>query len=123
VADCQDGKGQAHYCFGHRKQHRLATYFKGISESFAGVRQIIERCALVVQMVAFSEPEWQLPAYLEAMHESGFDEVPPAKIGIPGYDRLWRSVPGRRWFALIQNRLATSDEVVLFHRPTTATRR
>jgi hypothetical protein len=116
VADCQDGQGQAHYCFGHRKQHGLTTYFNGIRESFAGVRQVIDPSALVVQMVAFSEPEWQIPRYLKAMQEAGFEEVSPKSLGIPVDGRLWRSVPGRRWFALIQGSLATSKELVLFHR-------
>jgi hypothetical protein len=94
VADCQDGQGQAHYCFGHRKQQGLTRYFNGIRESFAGVRQVIDPSALVVQMVAFSEPDWQIPRFLEAMQEAGFDEVPPESLGIPGDGRLWRSVPG-----------------------------
>jgi hypothetical protein len=117
VADCQDGQGQAHYCFGHRKQRGLTKYFNGIRECFAGVRQVIDPSALVVQMVAFSEPDWQIPRFLEAMQEAGFDEVSPESLGIPAAGRLWRTVPGRRWFALIQGELATSQEVVLFHRP------
>ncbi len=117
VADCQDGQGQAHYCFGHRKQKGLKSYFEGIRASFAGVRQVIDPKALVVQMVAFSEPDWQIPSFLNAMDQAGFDEVTPASLGLPVPERLWRSVPGRRWFALIQGPLATSQEVVLFHRP------
>jgi hypothetical protein len=117
VADCEDGQGQAHYCFGHRKQQGLTTYFSGIRDSFAGVRRVIDPRALVVQMVAFSEPDWQIPRYLQSMEESGFNEVSPESLGLPVSDRLWRSVPSRRWFALIQGSLATSKEVVLFHRP------
>jgi len=75
VANCQDGQGQAHYCFGHRKQRGLTTYFNGIRDSFVGVRQVIDPCALVVQMVAFSEPDWQIPRYLESMQDAGFDDL------------------------------------------------
>lgn len=117
VADCQDGQGQAHYCFGHRKQRGLTSYFNGIRMSFAGVRQVVDANALVIQMVAFSEPDWQIPKFLESMSQAGFDEVMPKDIGIPVEGRLWRTVPGRRWFALIQGNLATSQELVLFHRP------
>jgi hypothetical protein len=117
VADCQDGQGQAHYCFGHRKQRGLTSYFNGIRTSFAGVRQVVDANALVVQMVAFSEPDWQIPKFLESMSEAGFDEVMPEALGIPVEGRLWRTVPGRRWFALIQGKLETSQELVLFHRP------
>jgi len=117
VADCLDGQGQAHYCFGHRKQKGLGSYFDGIRSSFCGVREVIDPSALVVQMVAFSEPQWQIPKYLESMDKAGFAEVSPESLGLPVSDRLWRAVPGRRWFALIQGSLATSQEVVLFHRP------
>lgn len=117
MADCQDGQGQAHYCFGHRKQQGLTSYFNGIKTSFAGVRQVVDANGIVVQMVAFSEPNWQIPKFLESMSEAGFDEVMPEDLGIPVEGRLWRTVPGRRWFALIQGDLATSQELVLFHRP------
>jgi DNA methylase len=118
VADCLDGQGQAHYCFGHRKQRGLKTYFNGIRDSFAGVRQLLDPSALVLQMVAFSNPEWQLRRFLDAMQEAGFDEVAPASLGIRVAGRIWRPVPGRRWFALIHDQLATSEELVLIHRPT-----
>jgi hypothetical protein len=102
---------------GHRKQRGLTTYFTGIRESFAGVREVIDPTALVVQMVAFSEPDWQLPSFLEAMNSAGFQELMPQSLGILSEGRLWRNVPGRRWFALIQGDLSTSTELVLFHRP------
>jgi hypothetical protein len=51
------------------------------------------------------------------MTKAGFDEVMPSDLGIPLKGRQWRSVPGRRWFAMIQGELATSHELVLFHRP------
>jgi DNA methylase len=117
VADCLDGQGQAHYCFGHRKQKGLKTYFEGIRASFTGVRRVIDPKALLIQMVAFSDPDWQIPCYLQAMVDAGFDEVLPQTLGIPVDERLWRTVPGRRWFALLQGNLSTSQELVLFHRP------
>jgi hypothetical protein len=117
LADCLDGQGQAHYCFGHRKQPGLDNYFKGIKECFSAVRSVVAQDALIVQMLAFSAPDWQLSRFLDSMTDAGFDEVLPASLGIQVDGRLWRTVPGRRWFALIQGRLATSQEVVLFHRP------
>lgn len=117
VADCQDGQGASHYTFGDRRHRNLVRYFEGIRESFSGVRQAIDSNSLVVQMVAFSEPDWQIPRFLEAMEEAGFDEVLPESLGISMEGRLWRSVPGRRWFALIHGELSTSTELVLFHRP------
>jgi hypothetical protein len=117
IADCHDGQSEIYYCFGGRKRPGLESYFDGIHSSFFAIRQVIDPAALIVQMVAFSEPDWQIPRFLESMEEAGFAEVSPESLGLPAGDRLWRSVPGRRWFALIQGSLATSKEVVLFHRP------
>jgi hypothetical protein len=117
VADCLDGQGASFYTFGDRRHRGLLRYFDGIRESFAGVRQVIDPSALVIQLVAFSEPNWQLPRFLEAMDSAGFQELTPQSLGILSEGRLWRNVPGRRWFALIQSNLSTSTELVLFHRP------
>ncbi len=117
VANCHDGQGQAHYCMGERRQKGLTTYFDNIRTSFCGVRHVIDAKATVVQMVAFSEPEWQIPKFMEAMDAAGFEELTPESLGLPVADRLWREDPGRRWFALIQGALETSREVVQFHRP------
>jgi hypothetical protein len=117
IADCRDGEGAAHYTLGDRRHRNLLRYFQGIRDSFGGVRKVVGRNALVVQMVAFSEPDWQIPTFMDAMAEAGFEEDMSQALGIPMHSRLWRAVPGRRWFALIQGQLATSKEVVLFHRP------
>lgn len=117
LADCHDGQGQAYYCFGDRRHEQLKMYFEGIRSSFAALRRVIDPAALVVQLLAFKEPDWQLPRYLAAMEEAGYREVLPQALGLATKRRLWRTVPGRRWFALIQGDLATSQEVVLFHRP------
>lgn len=117
VADCLDGQGASYYTFGDRRHQGLLRYFDGIRESFTGVRRVIDPSALVVQMVAFSEPDWQLPNFLAAMDLAGFQELMPRSLGIRSEGRLWRNVPGRRWFALIQGDLSTSTELVLFHRP------
>jgi len=117
IADCVDGQGASYYTFGDRRHQGLCQFFEGIRASFAGVRRIIGRNALLIQIVAFSEPHWQLSQFLRSIAAGGFEEIMPQALGFPVRGRLWRSVPGRRWFALIQGQLATSKEVVLFHRP------
>jgi hypothetical protein len=116
IADCLDGQGASNYTFGDRRHRELHRYFEGVCDSFAAIRKVINQDALLIQLVAFSEPDWQLPRFLAAMELAGFEEVMPQSLGIPTQGRLWRSVPGRRWFALSQGELFTSKEVVLFHR-------
>jgi len=69
-----------------------------------------------VQMVAFSDRRWQLPRYLETMEEAGLQEVflPVLKEQRDG--RLWRTVPGRRWYSDQRGATPGSQEVVLIHR-------
>src|SRR4029077_18269126 len=72
----------------------------------------------IVQMVAFSDPSWQLPRYLETMQEVGLHEVFLSTLKRERDGRLWRSVPGRRWYSDQRGDTPSSQEVVLFHRRT-----
>jgi len=75
---------------------------------------------VIVQMVAFSEPNWQLERYLESMEEVGLTEafLPALKGERDG--RLWRSVPGRRWYSDQRGDTPGSQEVVFIHRKRSA---
>jgi hypothetical protein len=71
---------------------------------------------VVAQMVAFSEASWQLPRYLECMEDAGLTEVFLPTLQGQADGRLWRSVPGRRWYSEQRGMTPGSKEVVLFHR-------
>lgn len=118
LANSRDGAGEAHYCLGRRDEPELKTYFDRLGKAFSSVRGLVDKDSLVVQLVAFSQPEWQLPAYLRAMEESGFKELHP--ICSPEFlfeDRIWRQVPGRKWYANQKGKTASSKEVLLLHKP------
>jgi hypothetical protein len=122
LADCRDGDGSSYYCLGSRNERGLSSYFSRTETIFGAVRMKLSAEAMIVQMVAFNDPAWQLPAYLVAMGKAGYTEVPVSGAGehiVNG--RLWRTVPGRRWYAATTSaRQNASKEVVLFHRPTPA---
>ncbi len=122
LADCRDGDGSSYYCLGNRNEKGLKRYFERTQKLFAAVRTKLAPDALVVQMVAFNDPAWQLPAYLMAMTNAGYREVSVSGTTdniVNG--RLWRTVPGRRWYAATTGaRQNASKEVVLFHKLTTA---
>ena len=65
---------------------------------------------------AFSEPEWQLPKYLEAMSQAGFKEEAFSLALDDTHGRMWRSIPGRKWYASQMGATSGSREVVLFHK-------
>jgi DNA modification methylase len=116
LADCLDGHGCAHYSLGTRRQPELNDYFANIKSSFGNLKQFLADDGLIVQVIAFSSPEWQLDAYLNSMYDAGFMELLPRELNIPCNGRLWRNVPGRRWYSMIRDQPPSSKEVVLIHK-------
>jgi DNA methylase len=116
IANKLDGAGSSYYTMGDRKYPDLKTYFGNIRGSISSVAALANTQTLIVQMVAFSEPSWQLTRYLETMEDAGLVEcfLPMLKGERDG--RLWRSVPGRRWYSDQRGETPGSNEVVLFHR-------
>ena len=116
IANKLDGAGGSYYTMGDRKHPDLKTYFDNIRATMSSVAGLADDRTVVVQMVAFSEVEWQLPRYLEAMEEAGLREAFLPALRNEGDGRLWRSVPGRRWYSDQRGRTPGSHEVVLVHR-------
>jgi hypothetical protein len=116
LANCLDGHGSVHYTLGDRRQDDLADYFIGIEKAFTNLRDLLTDGGLVIQLVAFSSQDWQLDAYLLAMKNAGYQEMLPEDLGVKCHGRLWRPVPGRRWYSMIRGDISSSREVVLFHR-------
>jgi hypothetical protein len=116
IANKLDGAGSSYYTMGDRKFPELKTYFDNIRATMSSVAALANRRTVFVQMVAFSEPRWQLKRYLETMEEAGLVEVFLPVLRGKSDGRLWRSVPGRRWYSDQRGETPGSQEVVLIHR-------
>jgi len=116
IANTLDGSGSSYYTMGDRKYPELRTYFKNIGATMSSVAALANRRTVIVQMVAFSEPKWQLPRYLETMEEAGLTEVRLSALRGVRDGRLWRRVPSRRWYSQQRGETPGSQEVVLIHR-------
>ena len=116
IANKLDGAGSSHYTMGDRKYPALRTYFNSLEASFRSISSVCDHETTIVQMVAFSEPKWQLPRYLEVMSACGLREFQPWDISESGDGRLWREVPNRKWHARQKEHAPGSREVVLVHR-------
>jgi DNA modification methylase len=117
LANQRDGAGESHYVLGPRDEDQLQRYYARLKLVFSSVRSLVDQNSLIVQLVAFSEPDWQLPRYIATMQEAGFSEVkiecnPAVKIE----GRLWRAIPGRKWYANKRGEIPPSKEVMLLHR-------
>jgi hypothetical protein len=115
LAALKDGHGESHYTLGGRSMTGLKSYFTRLTNIFWGLRQFIDSDALVVQLVAFSDPDTQLPAFLNAMHSAGYEELTPFEN--VGLKRPLREVPNRRWYTYFEKNQHASNEILLFHRP------
>jgi hypothetical protein len=71
IANCHDGYGESHYSFGWRCTEGLSNYFKNLESAFRSIVTCLNDETVVVQVIAFSEPSWQLPRYLEVMNRVG----------------------------------------------------
>jgi hypothetical protein len=101
---------------GDRKHPELATYFANISAAMSSVAAIADEHTVIVQMLAFSNVEGQLPRYLKMMWEAGLEEVFLPSLRTEKDHRLWRNVPGRRWYSNQRGQTPGSREVVLIHK-------
>ena len=115
IAGTLDGAGSSHYTMGDRKNPELRSYFENLKASFSSIAAIAGPETTIVQLVAFSDVDWQLPKYLDVMERCGLvEERPWSRKEADG--RLWRNVPNRKWYASQRPRSPGAREVVLVHR-------
>jgi len=98
---------------------KSAIYFADHGElgyyKIASAVAIADESTVVVQMIAFADPSWQLQRYLETIEEAGLSEVFLPTLHSEADGRLWRSVPNRRWYSGQRGDTPGSREVVLIH--------
>jgi hypothetical protein len=93
----------------------MEGYFTRLADTFRVLRDFIDPSALVVQLVAFSNPDAHLPAFLQAMKYAGYEELTP--FGDSNSERPLRKVPNRKWYTQLAANQYASNEILLFHRP------
>lgn len=116
IVNERDGNGGSFYTMGSRTPTGINNYFKTIEDSYTSLHNIIDDDAIVVQLIAFSDIETQLPLYLAAMERAGYQEV-ESNWDLSGQSdgRLWRQVPSRKWYATAKGATASSRELLLIH--------
>ena len=117
IAGCEDGQGDSYYNFGSRHQPCLHSYFETSLRTLKAICKVMRPGGIIVQMIAFSDPQTHLPRYLKNMEKAGFEEV-KLSSSITEYsdDLIWRNVPNRKWHATLKGNTSGSREVVLIHR-------
>ena len=110
ITATNDGAGAAFYNFADRRREAEDRYFAKAERAFSSVRQVTRDGALLVQLIAFSDPQRQIRRYLGMLERAGFRELRRNRER-----RTWRVVPNRRWHANSKGNLPSSREVTLVH--------
>ena len=114
LADLQDGRGASYYTMGSRSSLGLRNYYTVLRRGFENLKRLLSPDAILVQLVAFSNKETQLPLYEETLDEAGYE-----KLQLPGplsNGNHVRTVPHRKWYTNGQLGEA-GQEILMFHRP------
>lgn len=120
LAGQSDGNGLAFYTMAARSDPSQRTYFSRLEAAFRDVARLCDEHTHLVQVVGFSNVEDHFARYLATMRRAGFSEVRFDPLATADDGRLWRDVPGRRWWARAGDRSRvvthTAREVVLIHK-------
>jgi len=116
ISNSLDGSGAAYYTLGDRHAIDNWTYFEALQGALNSIARICDRSTTVVQVVAFSNPDRQLPRYLEVAQNAGLVEISAPHLSDDTDGRLWRTIPNRKWHAKMLGAIPASKEVVLFHK-------
>jgi len=115
LAGCRDGHGGSHYTFADRRNVNLEPYLDKLRACFTSVTKLLDENSVVVQLVAFSNPEEQLQPYLGALEDAGLTEMQLSGTA-QVLSRIWRKVPNRKWYANLKlGTQASSNELLLIH--------
>lgn len=116
ISGKRDGAGSSYYTMGDRHQENLWMYFENLRKALKSLTAVCNMKTTIVQVVAFSDPSWQLPKYLKVAESVGLKEIKLPKLRGRGDGRLWRAVPSRRWYTERLKGISTNREVIFFHR-------
>jgi hypothetical protein len=95
ILNLTDGSCEAQYTLGSRQEAGNRRYFSRIRNIFSRLNQALRAGTYVVQVLSFSQPDWQCEQYLREMREAGLVQVTGH-----GFERgtVLRAIPNRRWY-------------------------
>ncbi len=120
IANCNDNRGLSHYTMSAKSNPNDDIYFEKLHAAYSDLSKIVNHQTVLVQVIGFPRPKIQLPRFLDVMSAAGFAEFHlPSDYVTSNDQRLWRTVPRRRWWTQAHSRKSmtsgTSREAVLFH--------
>jgi len=108
-----DGHAPSYFTLGGRHEAGLERYFRNLRECFSSVAPLMDKNALLVQLVSVGDQKSLLSRLKSSIEKAGFEpEKFRASCRSTG---VWRAVPNRKWYA--PDGYACGRELLLLHRP------
>jgi hypothetical protein len=114
IIGASDGLPAKSYTMGSRTPYGEDQYFSQLTKALRAIRPLLADDCLVAQLVAFSNPERQLPRFHGSLKRAGYAMETPREMGADV--TLVRQIPNRRWYARGTGS-SGSQELLLFSRP------
>lgn len=111
IAQKSDGHSGVFYTFAERRSPSADAYMARLRSCFSSVLSVMTPKTTLVQLVAFQDPDVQLPLYLRNLETIGLE-----RCDIAGLRALQRDVPNRKWYANLGVQSSSSTEFLLVHR-------
>lgn len=95
ILNLNDGGGESYYTLGSRHEQGNLRYFSRLGRIFSGFNQALRPGTFIVQVVSFSNPNWQCKQYLDEMSKAGL-----VHITSPILKQCYvsRNIPNRKWY-------------------------
>jgi hypothetical protein len=112
IVGAKDLQSDSSFTMGSR-HGPLSGYFEGIKNLFSEAHKRLKPSSMSIHMIGFNNPKAQLATYVDAMQTAGFQELLHKGTGSRD-GRIWRRVPGRKFYAESSVRAKnTAREVVM----------
>jgi hypothetical protein len=95
---------------GSRFEKGLETYFRNLDKVYRSLATLCGHETVVVQVVAFSKPEWQIERFLNSLSAAGFKESSYS------HSRPIRLVPNRKWYTNLNKGSSSGLEHMFVHK-------
>jgi len=106
-----DGKFESYYTMGPRSDNLNTKYFEQTYLVFSHLNKILPPNTPVILVVAFSNPDYQLPKYTNVLISSGLEPLWGTQYLST---TMIRDIPNRKWYIRTNSVVSNVQETIIF---------
>ena len=99
IAGTLDGDGSSFYTFGDRKQRNMDKYFENVQEAFRSISKIVRSSNYSRSNGCLFESRYTTSKIFGCDGKCRLQRGIDLDFRLQSCERVWRSVPGRKWYA------------------------